>query len=52
MTESLLGKYGAFIVPAYLLTIFAFVGLTVMIGRRLRYWSSRAKRLEAGKEPE
>ncbi len=48
MTD-LLGKYGAFIVPAYLLTIAVFIGLALMIGRRLRYWSVRAKRRDAEK---
>ncbi len=49
MMDSLLGKYGAFIVPAYLLTVAVFVGLTLMIGRRLQYWAVRAKRLDAEK---
>ncbi|MEJ0022367.1 MAG: hypothetical protein WDN76_02185 [Alphaproteobacteria bacterium] len=50
MTDSLLGKYGAFIVPAYLLTILVFVGLSLMIGRRLHYWAVRAKRRDAEKD--
>jgi ACR3 family arsenite efflux pump ArsB len=50
MTDSLLGEYGAFIVPAYLLSIAVFVGLALMIGRRLRYWSVRAKRRDNEKD--
>lgn len=50
MTDDLLGKYAAFIVPAYLLTIAVFVGLTLIIGRRLRYWAVRAKRRDAEKD--
>jgi heme exporter protein CcmD len=50
MNDALLGKYGMFIVPAYLLTITVFVGLTIMISRRLHYWAVRAKRRDAEKD--
>ncbi len=50
MTDSLLGKYAIFVIPAYVLTIMVFAGLTLLIGRRLRHWSKLAKKREAVKD--
>lgn len=52
MTDSLLGKYAIFVIPAYVLTIAVFAGLTALIARRLRHWSNLAKKREAGKDSE
>lgn len=41
--NDLLGKYAIFVAPAYILTLAVFLGLAVLITRRMLYWEKRAE---------
>lgn len=43
MSDDLLGKYAIFVTPAYVITLIVFLGLAIVITRRMLHWQKVAE---------